>query len=181
MKSASEILVKEHTTILLSLNILNEICNRIMDGIDVPVEDIIWLLNFQKIFSDRNHHGKEEGIFYPTLERSGISIERSPIAVMLTDHDMGRGFVNQMLDYLNKSPLNKSEFIKLAHGYIATLKWHIEKENNILYPLGDKFLSKKKQKELFESFEYFDLNVMGREKMAELRDKLIDLKKKYLK
>ncbi len=181
MKSAIEILINEHAAILISLNILDEICNRIMAGIDAPVEDIIWLINFQKVFADRNHHGKEEGIFYPALEKAGISIERSPIAVMLTDHDMGRGFVNQMLEDLNKTPLNKSEFIKLAHGYIATLKWHIEKENNILYPMGDKFLSETKQKELSESFENFDINVMGRENLAELRDKLNEFKKKYLK
>lgn len=54
-------------------------------------------------------------------------------------------------------------FIENAESYIKLLRAHITKENTILFPMGDKLLSKEIQDELLESFEGYEEKVMGKE------------------
>lgn len=54
--------------------------------------------------------------------------------------------------------INKSAFVYAASSYITLLRGHIEKENNILFPMGDMRLSESAQKEFLENFESCRIN-----------------------
>ncbi len=181
MKLASQDLMHEHEAILFSLKVLDEMTNLVESGKDVPAGDITDLIDFLKLFADKCHHGKEEGILFPALEEIGIPRYKGPIGVMLEEHDAGRKFIKQMQESVNVDSIKKNEFIHSARGYIYLLRAHIEKENTVLFPMGDAKLSDEKQKELLEAFEDFEEKVIGKGKHEELHKQLNDFNRKYLK
>ena len=133
MKTASQELVNEHNAILQALNVLETICVKITSEGSYDKKDLEDILDFLKIFADKCHHGKEEGLLFPALEEAGMKKEFGPIAVMLSEHVMGRGFIKQMDEALNSNPLNTAGFVDASENYIYLLRAHIQKENQILH------------------------------------------------
>ena len=181
VERASQDLMHEHDAILFSLKVLEEICNIVELRKDVLKKDITDLVDFLKLFADKCHHGKEEGFLFPALKEAGISAENGPIGVMLAEHAMGRNFIRQMQESVTDRELRKEEFGKSARGYISLMRAHIQKENNVLFPMGDAKLSDSKQKELIGLFEKYEEEVIGEGKHEELHKQLEAFNVKYLK
>ena len=181
MNYASQDLVHEHDAILFALRVLDEISDRVHEGKDVPAGDIIELIEFLKLFADKCHHGKEEGFYFPAIESAGIPRANGPIGVMLSEHDAGRAFIKEMQCSVSEIISDKEGFVKAAKGYVELLRSHIEKENTVLFPMGDAKLSEAKHKELLEEFEKFEENVIGKGKHEELHKQLEEFNRKYLK
>jgi hemerythrin-like domain-containing protein len=80
---------------------------------------------------------------------------------------------------INKK-FDKTAFVQAALSYIKLLRNHIEKENNILFPMGDARLSASIQEELLAQFEIYEENVIGEGKHEELHALLEKFKEKYL-
>jgi hemerythrin-like domain-containing protein len=74
-----------------------------------------------------------------------------------------------------------SQFAENAEKYIELLTQHIDKEDNILYPMADMQLSEEKQRELIEEFEELEQERIGVGKHEELHELLRHLEDKYLK
>lgn len=177
---ASDDLRHEHEAILFSLKIIEEICRILDSGGDVPVEDISDLIEFLKVFADRCHHGKEEGFLFPALEKAGIPEENGPIGVMLMEHEKGRKLINGMSLSLDENGLKAGEFVKNAMDYVTLLRAHIEKENNVLFPMGDNKLSEEEQENLLENFDDFEERIIGDGRHEEFHSMLTVLRKRYL-
>jgi hemerythrin-like domain-containing protein len=64
--------------------------------------------------------------------------------------------------------------------YIDLLIKHIDKEENILYPMANKVLSQAKQGELDEEFEKLEVDRIGLGKHEEFHKLLHQLKEIYL-
>lgn len=181
MEYASSDLIHEHEAILFSLRVLEEMNRRIETGEQVDMEDITAIIDFLKLFADKCHHGKEEGILFPELEAAGIPRQGGPIGVMLAEHQTGRGYINQMQVSVQGKELDKNEFTKAAGNYIFLLRAHIEKENKVLFPMGDAKLTELKHQEILIAFEEFEENVIGKGKHEEPHKQLHDFNIKYLK
>ncbi|NLC93837.1 MAG: hypothetical protein GX677_10380 [Treponema sp.] len=61
------------------------------------------------------------------------------------------------------------------------MRAHIEKENKVLFPMGDKLLPMNEQEHLLTQFEEFEEEVMGKGTHEKLHETLHRLEKKYLK
>ncbi|OPY08681.1 MAG: iron-sulfur cluster repair di-iron protein [Syntrophaceae bacterium PtaB.Bin095] len=181
MERASQDLMHEHDAILFSLKVLEEICNRVESRKDVLIKDIASLIEFLKLFADKCHHGKEEGFLFPALIEAGIPAEKGPIDVMLAEHTMGRNYIRQIQESATDKAFRTEEFGKSARGYISLMRAHIQKENNVLFPMGDAKLSDSKQRELIESFEKYEEEVIGKGKHEELHKQLEAFNTKFLK
>ncbi|MGQ9493469.1 MAG: hemerythrin domain-containing protein [Anaerolineae bacterium] len=72
-----------------------------------------------------------------------------------------------------------SDFIANARGYIALLRQHINKEDNILYRMADMHLSESKQQELLEQFEQVERERIGPGKHEEFHRLLEHLETVY--
>jgi hemerythrin-like domain-containing protein len=181
----AEQLKEEHEGILLMLKILGKICEKLESGTKVDPEHLDRIVEFFRVFADKCHHGKEEDLLFPEMEKSGISREQGPIGVMLLEHDQGRGHVRKMGDAAAKirkdDPAAPAEFAGSAREYIALLTRHIEKENNILFPMGDRAIPRKKQGELVEAFEKLEREKIGEGTHERFHQLLHDLKDVYLK
>jgi hemerythrin-like domain-containing protein len=173
---ATEQLVQEHEGILLMLNIMSKVADNIDKSQEINKDHTEKILEFLKIFADKCHHGKEEDILFPVLE--------SPIGVMLYEHKVGRGFIKDMSEgFETYKTGDKSALPKISSAiksYINLLTGHIHKENNILFPMGDRVLSEQHQSELLEKFEKLEAEKIGISKHEEFHAMLKQLKEIYL-
>ena len=136
----TEQLKEEHQGILLMLKILEKVCLKLESQEKVAPDHLERIVEFFRVFADKCHHGKEEDLLFPEMERAGISREGGPIGVMLMEHNQGRAYVRGMGEaaygFRKGHPSAAAEFTKNARDYIALLTQHINKENNILFPMG---------------------------------------------
>lgn len=180
----TEILKDEHQGIKTGLRILGRIADKLNSGQAVPPEHLEQLVDFIRTFADRCHHGKEEDLLFVEMEKAGVPKEGGPIAVMLVEHDQGRGYVRGMAEaipgYKAGDPAAARKFAQNAHNYIGLLTQHIDKEDNILYVIADMHLSDEQQACLLEGFDRVEMERIGPGKHEEYHHMLDRLSAIYL-
>lgn len=177
--TATEQLKQEHEAILLMLQILEEISERLKNKKEVDLNDLKKILEFIRVFSDKCHHGKEEDLLFPALEKAGVPKDGGPIEMMLTEHDSGRAYIKGLSSALESKSIK--EIIENIDNYVSLLREHIDKENNILYQIADMHLSQKEQENLLKEFEKLEEERIGHGKHEEFHKLLEGLEKLYLK
>lgn len=174
----TKLLRNEHDIIRKGLRILESICQKIEKNENVPSKDIEGMLEFFRVFADKCHHGKEEDVLFPELEKAGMPRKGGPIGVMLIEHDLGRKYVANMVDSLSRK--DYKSFIMNAREYINLLNLHIDKENNVLFVMADKYLSEAQQKKVLEEFNRIEAEKIGPQKHEEFHQLINALEKVYL-
>jgi hemerythrin-like domain-containing protein len=178
MSKAIDDLQHEHEAILSALTILDRIVARIGDGIDPDQADLMDFIGFLKEFADKCHHGKEEGILFPSLTMAGIPEKGGPIGVMLSEHAKGRNLIKEMEASLTSGPAYE-KFASAAREYILLLRNHIEKENRVLFPAAERALGSSVLEQIYISFEEHEEKVIGQGRHEALHTMLKDLQSKY--
>ena len=139
MKATDE-LKNEHEGVMLMLQIIEKLNEAFEQEKDVDIKDLEGIMEFLKVFIGNCHHTKEEEILFPVIEHAGIPREGGPIGVMLIEHTMGRDYIRVMSEaveaYSKGNKDIKKKFVENARAYIALLKQHIDKENNVFYMMG---------------------------------------------
>ena len=183
--SPTEELKEEHQGITLMLKVLEKICTKMEAQEKVDPNHLERIVEFFRVFADKCHHGKEEDLLFPEMEKAGVPRERGPIGVMLAEHNQGRAFVRGMGEaasrYKQDDARGRTEFVENARNYISLLTQHIQKENNILFPMGDRVLSKEKQEKLVEGFEELERVKIGPGMHETFHQLLHQLQEIYLK
>jgi hemerythrin-like domain-containing protein len=181
----TEILIKEHDAILLMLKILEAVAARIEKNEQVNPEHPSQIVEFIQVFADKCHHGKEENLLFKSMTKAGVPEEGGPVAVMLSEHEMGRDFVRNMdaaasaFAKGDKSAADK--FIQNARGYISLLSQHIQKENMVLFPLADRVISQEEQQQLVSDFDKVETELIGEGTHERFHELLHQLESEYLK
>lgn len=165
MKSATRILREEHDAILGMLDALEAAAHRAEAGHPIPPHILTDLQEFFTLFADRCHHGKEEELLFPLLERKGVPNAGGPLHCMLTEHDDGRALVKAMAanaeGCTNGDSSARMAWAQAARGYANLLRNHIWKENEILFRLAERLMSTEEQAELAEQFTKVEEQKMG--------------------
>jgi len=179
-------LITEHEAVRMTLRILDRIGEEINKSAEIPnPEHLKQLFEFFSVFVDKCHHGKEEELLFPALEAVGISREGGPIGVMLNEHQQGRDLVAKMKSalsqYLNGDTGAARKLKGFADTYIALLNIHINKENNVLFPMAEQQLSENKLAELKKGFDKIETGKIGIGKHEEFHLMLDNLEGVYLK
>jgi hemerythrin-like domain-containing protein len=180
MQTPTQNLMHDHETILQSLKITESMAKQARKGVDIEAEDVKQVVEFLKLFADKFHHGKEEDMLFPALCDEGFSKDFGPVAIMLHEHIEGRNFIRLMNDSVSGETVDKKVFADAALGYTYLLRSHIDKENNILFPMGDQRLPQIIQQELMERFRIHEENAIPKEKLDELHSSIYQLQVKYL-
>jgi hemerythrin-like domain-containing protein len=174
----------EHDGITVMLRIMGAICERIEAGQPVDRDDPPRIVEFLSVFAGRCHHGKEEDLLFPALERCGVPREGGPIGVMLDEHTRGRAFILGMRAALDRWATDDAtaarDFAENARGYVALLTQHIEKESAGLFAAADQLLTAEHQQTLFEGFEAIERERIGVGKHEEFHALMDVLADKYL-
>ncbi len=101
-------------------------------------------LSFLARFADQCHHGKEELILFPLLERRGMQFERSPLKELVSEHGMGRYFLRNARRAAERYGSGEGEALgDLEHyfeSYFNLIIGHIGKENKVLFKMADNYI-----------------------------------------
>jgi hemerythrin-like domain-containing protein len=165
MTEATQILRQEHDAILRMLDTTEETARQLESGARVEPRVLDGLLDFFRLFADRCHHGKEEDLLFPLLEKKGLPRMGGPIGVMLIEHDQGRALIRQMADaaedYKSGRADAASRWAIAARGYVPLLREHIFKENNVLFVMAERLLSADEQAQLAAEFDKVESEKLG--------------------
>jgi len=178
----TENLTKEHIDIKELLNIMTKIADQIKSHDVFYTQDVEDIIDFLRFFIEKSHHRKEE-IFYPELVLAGIPKENESISIMLYEHVLAKNYLNEICNCVENCKIgNDFSGEMLADSlmkYVVLLNGHIKKEENLIFPMADKELSKEKQNEIYQSFVDIEKNIV-KEGIHEHYHKILhNLKQKY--
>ena len=183
MRSTEE-LRNEHEGVGLMLKILVAATAKMEKGERVAKEDLEGMGEFLTVFVDKCHHGKEEDILFPAMEAAGVPREGGPIGVMLAEHAEGRRLVKLLKGVFEECGAGGEGAAKkageVAREYADLMDGHIEKENNVLYPMGERLISEKKDGEMMEAFEKLEEERIGAGRHEAFHAMMGKMEKKYL-
>jgi len=98
---------------------------------------------------------------------------------------MGRECVQKMKAAFSQFMMGASSaavnFTRSARDYISLLNQHIDKENNVLFPIAEKQLSEAKLAELLKGFERIEEQKIGVGRHEEFHKMIDQLESAYLK
>lgn len=180
----TEILSTEHKAVLLALKILGKTGVSVASGNKAAVDDLDQLLDFFRGFVDHCHHGKEELILFPELVKRGVPKEQGPIGVMLSEHEMGREHVRKLqglVDAARRGDANAAKEVpSVVASYSALLEAHIQKEDNVLFPLAAKLLDATRAEDMVKEFDLIELEHVGEGKHEAFHQMLHAMRDRYL-
>jgi hemerythrin-like domain-containing protein len=162
---ATEQLKAEHQGIKLMLGILGRICDRLEAGEAVNREHPAQVVEFFTVFVDKCHHGKEEGLLFPAMAAAKIPGFEGPIEMLLSEHRSGREYMKAVREAAARYSCGDREAASIitanARAYSKLLFPHIDKEDNVLFPMADAFLPSQKHEELVERFDRIERDRIG--------------------
>lgn len=152
----TEDLMKEHQLILKYVDLMERYSIFSLNNPDTPIllEKASCFIGFIHEFADHFHHAKEEDILFRYLEAPGVLTHCNPVPQMLMEHDKAREYVRNMEQALQAKALNK--LADNAAQYARLLKEHIFKEDNILYPMGERGLPDNTKTALLQEYAKAD-------------------------
>lgn len=155
----TEDLMKEHQLILKYADLMGRCADYSLKhpGAVVLLENAAGFIGFIKEFADHFHHAKEEDILFRYLEVPGVLTHCNPVPQMLMEHEKAREFVRNMERALQQKALN--DLADNTARYARLLKEHIYKEDNILYPMGERGLSDEDKTALLKEYVQADQRV----------------------
>ncbi|MGL5256187.1 MAG: hemerythrin domain-containing protein [Proteocatella sp.] len=168
-----ELLVEEHKNILLLIDIARLESEKIISGKEIDTELFREFIDFGRNYADKHHHGKEEQILFKVmLEELGEVANKLIKNGMYVEHDLGRLYLSELEEALNKYEQDKYIGYKLdiianVIGYGNLLRRHIEKEDKIVYTYAERELSNQIMitvDEATQKFESQPQNSISREK-----------------
>lgn len=172
MLTATSVLRKEHLAILQMLDVCDEVSRQLGQGAPIAPETLMELLEFFRVFADRCHHGKEEELLFPLLERKGLPNPGGPTGVMRAEHEQARALIKAMEeageDYGKGMAGAGARWAEAARGYAKLLHAHIDKENNVLFKMAENLLTEAEQLELARAFDKHEEEKMGVDTHARL-------------
>jgi hemerythrin-like domain-containing protein len=173
MKSTSD-LKEEHEDIAIFLAILDSILSKMQSKKQISLEDLQWLFEFNRDFVLKCHNGKEDCILFPAME--GMAVPPEFINSLISEHELAwsisktmRGLIQ---DYIEGRRDAEWDIIELGRSYINFMKEHIDKEETILYPLVDEYISRDMDDLLALRFRLFNEDRIGIGRYVDLKEML---------
>lgn len=143
----------EHEVILRALAIVERAGERLAAGEPVHEAALGELVGFVRTFADTCHHGKEEAQLFPMLQAKGVGGVLTPF---LEEHEEGRGYLRTLA-----GGGTAGERAAAARRYVALLRDHIERENEVLFPMADEVLSVDEHTQLVARYAEVEERVVG--------------------
>ena len=161
---AVQILMEEHQNILRMLKVIRTLSLHIFNTKEVYNEGFYQIIDFIKNYADKFHHGKEEDILFEKMSTElGPAIKNGPIFGMLSEHDLGRLFVNNLQEALknleNGEEEAKMDIIVNAIAYADLLERHIFKEDTAIFTFAEKQLKNETHEEINKLFHETEITL----------------------
>ncbi len=183
MNKCVEMMMQEHELIVGVLASLRAMAETLATGGSAPRQDVADFGRFFRDFADKCHHGKEEDRLFAKMVEAGFPQDSGPIAVMLAEHDAGRQEVRGLINIgRGTGPLTEADRASVIDGatqFVPLLFAHIQKENNILYPMAQNSIPAEELERLDQSCEAFDEEIRGQLDVGALKELAATLMRRY--
>lgn len=139
------ILTEEHELLLRALGLFGRYSELLVVGRPYDPRLARGFLRFFRDFGDVRHHEKEEQLLFPWMEAQGLPREVGPLGVLRQEHELARDLrlaLSLAADALLVFPGDgdaRVRFHALAVRFVELMTAHIEKEEQVLFPLADRF------------------------------------------
>lgn len=177
----TENLINEHKDIIELLGIMTKIAEKIKLNNIFYTSDVEDIIGFMTLFIEKNHHKKEE-IFYPALSVSEIT-ENNELSLMLYEHVLAKNYLRDINSCIENCKIgNTFSGELLAESivkYVVLIKTHLQKEENIIFPLANEIMGEEKQKEIYKQFEKIEEKIFTHGSHEHFHQLLLNLKVKY--
>jgi hemerythrin-like domain-containing protein len=161
----TEILKHEHVVIQLVLGAAEREAQAMAREGRANRERVEKMLDFLVNFADRCHHAKEERLLFTRMQERGTPRNSGPLAVMLAEHEEGRSRLRAVRENLPQAASGDRAALAAVSdnllAYVRLLRAHIEKEDDVLYPVADGMFSQEDQAALAEAFDKVEAEEMG--------------------
>ena len=176
-------LMDEHRLIERMIDALSGYAASVKTGDDLPREDLVGFVRFIREFADAHHHGKEEDILFRHMGEQGMPTEMGPLAVMLQEHTEGRGYTQALAAIAEGdgaySDEDRTQLAWAAGAYAGLLRAHIQKEDQVLYPMADSMFAPPVWAVIEREFEAFESEASNAERARALRAEAETLVSRY--
>ncbi|GAB4180076.1 MAG: hemerythrin domain-containing protein [Geothermobacteraceae bacterium] len=154
--NVTQVMSDEHQLILRMISLVEQKTALMEQGRFRNWQFFLDSVDFIRNYADRFHHAKEEDVLFIELIKNGMPEKQSPIEAMHMEHDQGRAFVRGMEEAaqkaLNGEPGQIRVIAENAKGYAELLRGHIDKEDNILYPLAERVLPEEVRERMLHAY-----------------------------
>ena len=155
--NVTQVMVDEHQLILRMISLVEHNTALLAEGKFRNWEFYLDAVDFIRNYADRFHHAKEEDVLFTELVMNGMPEKQSPIEAMHMEHDQGRAHVQAIEEAAQKALGGETGqvavIVEHATGYAALLRGHIDKENDILYPLAERVLPEAVRNRMLAAYE----------------------------
>lgn len=162
---ATDILIEEHRIIERVLSALETQAGRLQAGSPVRPGFFLDATSFFRNFIDGCHHRKEEESFFMAMMDAGLSNQTGPIAIMIAEHEQGREYTRAMEKAARALAGGQSsardDLTRTTLEYVALLRQHIRRENNLVFKMAEQLIPPARRKELTEEFERIEREEIG--------------------
>lgn len=155
----TEALREEHRVIERGLAVLEGVTDRIEEGRRVATSQLKRTLAFLQGFAEGCHHRKEEEVLFPFLKGRGLPPDQGPIEILLEEHDVARSFMRAMREAVASA--HPEAFVAPARDYVAFLRDHIAKEDQVLLSMAEERLAREDDASLHEAFQAIEAEQEG--------------------
>jgi hemerythrin-like domain-containing protein len=162
---AIDVLMQEHRIIERVLDALETAAGHLERSHAVPPTFFLEAADFIAGFADGCHHGKEEGVLFGAMIESGVPSGNGVIDMMLDEHEQGRALTRALRDAARRLQSGdaqaRAQVVSNVRRYVALLRDHIAKEDEMLFPMAGEMLSPARQADLLEGFERVEREETG--------------------
>jgi hemerythrin-like domain-containing protein len=148
--------MNEHRVIERVLDALEIATSALERGVAVRPGLFLEAADFIAGFADGCHHMKEEGVLFGAMVSAGMPPQGGPIAVMLMEHEQGRQFTRGLRDGVKKweagDDAGHRTVISNARSYVALLRDHIMKEDEVLFPMAAQMIAPAQEAQVLRDY-----------------------------
>ncbi len=163
--NVTQVMVDEHKLILRMITLVEQNTALLEEGKFRNWQFYLDAVDFIRNYADRFHHAKEEDVLFVALIKNGMPEKQSPIEAMHMEHDEGRAHVRAMEEAAQKALDGEAGqatiIVEQAKGYAALLRGHIEKEDDILYPLAERILPEEVRGAMLTAYKTAEVQTAG--------------------
>src|SRR5262245_10416720 len=153
-RKCTELLTNEHKVIRRIVDVLIAIADESERTLQLNRTDVQGILEILRVFADEYHQRKEEKTLFPVFTAVCDRTEVEAVRHMIQELDEDRSLVAAMDHALRQS--NAADFALHARRLAEIQRTHLDKEDDILFEIMNKSLSKADDQHVLEAFEVFD-------------------------
>ena len=180
-----KLMVDEHKWIKRMLEVIRSFNQRVLRHEKVDFEDLFLMIDFVRNYADKHHHLKEEDLLFKyIMEELGSTGEKLIRNGMMVEHDLGRLYMKELEESVKKI-LNGDEnalvdVVGHSMSYYHLLQRHIAKEDKMVYPFGEKNLSREVLEIIHAESENMEKEAEKKGVQRKYESMVRDLENKYL-